>query len=410
MKKEQYNIIDLFAGCGGLLEGFLRNDHKIYNPIASIEWEKDPLENLKNHLKTYWNHQNVDEKCIRMDIQRTDELFEGYSNDKEYGSSIGLDKILEKNGGKLDLIIGGPPCQAYSVAGRVRDQNGMKEDYRNYLFESYLKVVNRYKPKLFVFENVPGMLSACPGGQSVTKLISKAIKDIGYDVLENFKEAQIDMADYGVPQARKRIIIIGLSKDYYKDSCDLLNKFYQEILPKYKVQNKVTSWDAIKDLPKHIPSDSEFTYNKRKFSHKFPLNTEDNHLPRYQNKEDIEIFKKLAEDIEKGTGLYKTSVAKNQLYFQRTGKNTKVHKYHVLEKNKPSTTILAHLYKDGLRFIHPDSKQARTITVREAARLQSFGDDYKFISSQGSNYKMIGNAVPPHFSYILSKALEEILK
>ena len=410
MKNEQYNVIDLFAGCGGLLEGFLRNEKKLYNPIASIEWEKHPLENLKNHLKTYWSYSNVEEKCIRMDIQRTEELFDGYNNDEEYGSSIGLDKILEKNGGKLDLIIGGPPCQAYSVAGRVRDQNGMKEDYRNYLFESYLKVVKRYRPKLFVFENVPGMLSACPGGEPVTKLISEAIKDIGYNVLNNFKEAQIDMADYGVPQARKRIIIIGLNKDYYTDSDKVIRKFYKEILPKYKVKEKVTLWDAIKDLPKHFPSDCEFVHNRRKFSHKFSLNTEENHLPRYQNKQDIEIFKKLTKDIEEGTGLYKTSIAKNQLYFERTGKKTKVHKYHVLEKNKPSTTILAHLYKDGLRFIHPDSKQARTITVREAARLQSFGDNYKFISSQGSNFKMIGNAVPPHFSYILSKALEEILK
>ena len=254
------------------------------------------------------------------------------------------------------------------------------------------------------------MLSACPGGEPVTKLISEAIKDIGYNVLNNFKEAQIDMADYGVPQARKRIIIIGLNKDYYTDSDKVIRKFYKEILPKYKVKEKVTLWDAIKDLPKHFPSDCEFVHNRRKFSHKFSLNTEENHLPRYQNKQDIEIFKKLTKDIEEGTGLYKTSIAKNQLYFERTGKKTKVHKYHVLEKNKPSTTILAHLYKDGLRFIHPDSKQARTITVREAARLQSFGDNYKFISSQGSNFKMIGNAVPPHFSYILSKALEEILK
>lgn len=410
MKNEQYNVIDLFAGCGGLLEGFLKNEKKLYNPIASIEWKKDPLENLKNHLKTYWNYSNLDEKCIRMDIQRTEELFQGFSNDKEYGSSIGLDKILEKNNRKLDLIIGGPPCQAYSVAGRVRDQNGMKEDYRNYLFESYLKVVKRYRPKLFVFENVPGMLSACPGGEPVTKLISEAIKEIGYNVLDNFKEAQINMADYGVPQARKRIIIIGLNKDYYKNSDKIIKKFYQEILPKYKVKEKVTLWDAIKDLPKHFPSDSEFISKRRKFSHRFPLNTEENHLPRYQNKQDIEIFKKLAKDIEEGTGLYKTSDSKNQLYFERTGKKTKVHKYHVLEKNKPSTTILAHLYKDGLRFIHPDFKQSRTITVREAARLQSFGDNYKFISSQGSNYEMIGNAVPPHFSYILSKALEEILK
>nr|WP_307838369.1 DNA cytosine methyltransferase [Bacillus sp. TH23] len=92
-----------------------------------------------------------------------------------------------------------------------------------------------------------------------------------------------------------------------------------------------------------------------------------------------------------------------------TGKNSNVHKYHVLRWDKPSNTIPAHLYKDGLRHIHPDSTQARTITVREAARLQTFDDDYEFISSAGDNYKMIGNAVPPKFSEKLAEAIEVLL-
>lgn len=405
----KYNIIDLFAGCGGLLEGFLRNEEILYNPIASVEWEKAPLKNLKNHLKNYWKYKNTEEKCIHMDIQRTDDLFSGWENDEIYGTHIGLDKIVEKYNNKVDMIIGGPPCQAYSVAGRVRCENGMKNDYRNYLFESYLKTVNKYRPKLFIFENVPGMLSAKPGGVLATELISNAIKKIGYTVVDNFKDAQVDVSEYGVPQVRKRVIIVGLNKDYYKNPEEVLKEFYNKILPKYKIKKKKTVWDTIKDLEKHYPVLEEYKKEKKKYSHTFSDKTHENHKPRYHNKGDIEIFKKLAEDIDKGTNFYSTAKAKNQLYFERTGKMTKVHKYHVLAKDKPSTTILAHLYKDGLRFIHPDFKQGRSITVREAARLQSFGDEYKFISAQGLNYKMIGNAVPPHFSYILSKAIKEII-
>lgn len=409
MKIKKYNVIDLFAGCGGLLEGFLRNENKLYNPIASVEWEKEPIKNLRNHLKTYWDYKNVDRKCLHIDIQRTEDLFKGWENDSKYNSHCGLDEIVEENNNKVDMVIGGPPCQAYSLAGRIRDDNGMKDDYRNYLFESYLKVVDKYRPKIFIFENVPGMLSAKPGGQPVVDLISKGIKDINYDVVENFKDALIDTSDYGVPQARKRVIIVGLNKDYYKNSKEILKEFYEKILPQYKVSRKNTLIDAIGDLEKLKPSKQEYREGRKKFSHEFSETTHENHLPRFHNKGDIEIFKRLAKDIEDGTSLYNTADAKNKLYFERTGKETKVHKYHVLHPNKPSTTILAHLYKDGLRFIHPDSTQARSITVREAARIQTFGDEYKFISAPGSNYKMIGNAVPPHFSYILSKALEKIL-
>ena len=97
------------------------------------------------------------------------------------------------------------------------------------------------------------------------------------------------------------------------------------------------------------------------------------------------------------------------MYNKATGSDTQVHKYHVLRKDSPSTTILAHLYKDGLRFIHYDSKQARTITVREAARLQSFDDDFEFIGTMGDAFKMIGNAVPPKFSNALGKAVFNFL-
>ena len=404
MKK--YNIIDLFAGCGGLLEGFLHEGS--YFPIASVEWEKAPLETLKNRLKTRWEMQNADEKCLLMDIQQDEKLFKGWKNDEDYGDGVGLDYLVNKYG-KPDVIIGGPPCQAYSVAGRIRDENQMKDDYRNYLFENYLKVVNKYRPKVFVFENVPGMLSAKPGGVPVTDLIRKEIESIGYEIVDDLKQyAILDSSDFGVPQARKRVIIIGLDKNVYKNPQDTLKHFYTNIITKYKVEKKKTLWDAIGDLPKAYPTE-EYRANKSRFSHTIPETELKNHLPRYHNKGDIDIFRILAEDIESGNMEHTSSAALNELYYQKTGKRTNVHKYHVLRKDQPSTTIIAHLNKDGLRFIHPDPQQARSITVREAAILQTFDNDYEFTCSQGANYKMIGNAVPPLLAKCIASALKELI-
>jgi len=401
---KQYNFIDIFAGCGGLSEGFERNSY--FKMLAAVEWEKPQVENLVNRLSVKWNMSDAKNRVLRFDIQRTDELFEGWLDDIDYGTHEGLDSLI--NNLSLDMIIGGPPCQAYSMAGRIRDANGMRDDYRNYLFESYLKIVRRYRPKLFVFENVPGMLSAKPGGIPVTELIKKQIEESGYEIIEDLKQfAQIDLSEYGVPQKRKRVIIIALRKDLYSDIQGLLKSFYTEHLPKYK-ENEKHVHDAIADLPRLLPLDEEIKVGGRKYSHDFTAAVA-NHVPRFHNQRDMKIFRLLCEDIESDRCEYVSSEALKRIYTEMTGKVSNVHKYHVLRWDKPSNTIPAHLYKDGLRHIHPDSSQARSITVREAARLQTFDDDYEFISSAGDNYKMIGNAVPPKFSEKLALALESLL-
>lgn len=410
--KKKINTIDLFAGCGGLTEGFAQTGN--YNTIACVEWEKAPINNLENRLKTKWNYTDASERALRFDIQRTEELINGW-NDEEFGSSKGLDYLVKKNGGDVELIIGGPPCQAYSVAGRIRDENGMKDDYRNYLFESYLEIVKHYKPKAFVFENVPGMLSARPGDgkKYIVDIIKEQFENAGYVILSDLKEAVFDFTEYGIPQNRKRVIILGLKKEYYGDEAyELLDKFYTEIMPKYKVKTVQTVKDAIGDLPKLYPleSDEPVRLNGKKYSHTFHNNDNIyNHLPRYHSKRDINIFKLLCEDIETGKNKYISIDALKQLYTEITGKKSNIHKFYVLRWDQPSNTIPAHLYKDGLRHIHPDSQQARTITVREAARLQTFPDDYKFITGTNLEYKMIGNAVPPKFAKIVAEALYELL-
>lgn len=402
---KQYNFIDIFAGCGGLSEGFKK--HGKYNMLAAVEWEQPQVENLINRLQTKWGIADADKRVMRFDIQRTNELFKGWNDDVEYGSHKGLDNLIKSQ--QLDLIIGGPPCQAYSVAGRIRDANGMRDDYRNYLFESYMKIVERYRPKVFVFENVPGMLSAKPGGVPVTDLIKEQINSIGYEIAEDLKTlAQIDLTEYGVPQKRKRVIIIGVRKDLSSDIQSLLNNFYKVILPDLKEEIKTVK-DAISDLPKLYPLEREEKVNGKKLSHQYS-SAIPNHLPRFHNRRDITTFELLAKDIESGMNEYVSSESLKRLYTSLTGKTSNIHKYHVVRWNKPSNTIPAHLYKDGLRHIHPDPLQARSLTVREAARLQTFDDDYIFISSAGDNYKMIGNAVPPHFSEKLAISLYTLLE
>lgn len=406
----KYNFIDLFAGCGGLLDGFMQSGN--YNPIASIEWEKAPLKTLSNRLANKWGISDTEDTCIRFDMQRIDEVFMGFSNDENYGNSRGLDQIVGDR--KIDLIIGGPPCQAYSVAGRIRDRNNMKEDYRNYLFEYYLKIVERYQPKIFIFENVPGMLSAMPDGTPITTLIKRDIESKGYEIIDNIsKYAVIDVSEFGVPQQRRRVILVGLNKKYYSkyDSQVILEDFYKNILPKYH-ESKKSVKEAIGNLPSCYPNEDNETMHEggKKYSHSIPKCEVTWHKPRYHNKRDIEIFRMLASDIASGEYKYTHASKLNELYNNLTGANTKVHKYHVLRPNLPSTTILAHLYKDGLRFIHYDSRQARSITVREAARLQSFDDDFEFIGSQGDAFKMIGNAVPPKFALALATSMNEFFK
>lgn len=406
IKNDKINSIDLFAGCGGLMDGFEQSGH--YNTLACVEWEKAPCDNLEKRLKEKWNYEDADKRVMQFDIQRTEELFTGWENDTQYGSSIGLDLLIGEN--ELDLIIGGPPCQAYSIAGRIRDENGMNDDYRNYLFEKYIEVVKRYKPKAFIFENVPGLLSASPNGVQIASLISNRFTEAGYEIIADLKEAIVDFTEYGIPQNRKRIIIIGLNKAVYGDECQtIIQKFYKEDLPKHKVLKKVTVKEAIGDLPKLYPIDESVKIDGRKYSHSLPQPYVLNHLPRWHSKRDIDVFKLLTEDIESGSNNYTSTQTLKDLYTKLTGKNSNVHKYYVLRGNEQSNTIPAHLYKDGLRHIHPDSRQSRTLTVREAARLQTFDDDYEFIGAQMDQYKMIGNAVPPGFASILAETIYELL-
>lgn len=392
--------LDLFAGCGGLLEGFERSG--FFTTLGCVEWERAPCKNLEIRLRERWKHNNATKEVVRFDIRRTDELFSGFQ-DSEYGRHPGLDMLV--NGRKIDVIVGGPPCQAYSIAGRIRDANGMRDDYRNYLFEAYLAVVQHYQPDFFLFENVVGLLSAMPDGTPIVCKIREKFGEAGYLISSNLREAVFDLQDYGIPQRRRRVIILGVRKASFHDDLPrrILSTFYHTIMPSFR-RKEETVFEAIGDLPAYIPEiNGGKVFYQLQGTRQIP-----NHVPRHQSVRDVGVFKLLTKDIEEKRFEYVSINKLKELYTQITGCVSNIHKYYVLRWNQPSNTIPAHLYKDGFRHIHPDSTQGRTLTVREAARLQTFPDDYVFYGSMGEQYKMIGNAVPPKFAHILAKALVRI--
>jgi DNA (cytosine-5)-methyltransferase 1 len=394
-------FIDLFAGCGGLSEGFMQTNK--FEALAHVEWEIPMVKTLRNRLHKKWNYSQDEslKKVIHFDIQKTDELINGnWSNDSKINYSRTNHVDVVNNGirgivgnKKVDLIIGGPPCQAYSIAGRAQDKNSMKDDYRNYLFESFVKVVEAFNPDCFVFENVPGLLSASPGNIPVTKRIFEAFEAIGYEIRnpENLKKSIYTASELGVAQKRNRIIIVGIRK---KSNIDLEN-IYRNINSYKDSQNIKTVKDAISHLPKLLPIGISQKINGKNISHlskgkkvvKF-------HEPRFHNDRDVNVFKNWLENNMNSMPMRE----KINFYNNLIGKKSNHAKYRNLEWDKPSPTIVAHLYKDGLMFIHPDEEQARSITVKEASLLQSFPDDYEFIGSNGYCYKMIGNAVPPEMA------------
>lgn len=403
----QIKMLDLFAGCGGLTDGFMQTGY--YEDVAAVEWKRPQVETLRKRLSEKWGKKDAESSVLHFDIQREAELFGGWKDDADFGTSKGLDYYVNKVHG-IDVIIGGPPCQAYSIAGRVRDENGMEDDYRNFLFEHYLSIVDRYQPDLFIFENVPGILSAAPHGVRVSEVIPREFLKIGYEIIKDLNTAIINAADYNVPQNRKRIIMVGIRQASFPavDIQSMLMEFYTAILLSHKSSKTLTVKDAIGKLPK-LEAYWDESHHKKRISHSTPICDTTWHTPRYNNARDMDTFRLLAEDIESGKREY-DSHRIAELYEEKIGSKSPIHRYHVLDPNLPSTTIIAHLHKDGNRFIHYDSKQARTITPREAALLQSFDEDFEFVGTQGNVYEMIGNAVPPQLAKALAESIVDLLK
>lgn len=393
----KYNFIDLFAGCGGLSEGFYAQG---FNALAHVEIDHFACESLKTRMR-YYGYNNAEKAVLEEDITSKDILTK-------------IKKVVGDQ--TVDIIIGGPPCQSFSPLGKAKDENNMQDDPRNYLFENYVKVLNYFKPKFFVFENVTGLLDAEVKGEKIFKMILRRLRR-NYRVLSDEATIVLNATNYGVPQERKRVILIGVRKDVDIAAADIYKAIGKtHYLPgapseaKKGLEKYVTVKDAIGDLPKlqqgqgekvmdypnEYDSCNAYVKKIRKRSDKKLRD----HVARRNNEKDVERYKVMAENHWNFLELleYRPDLGheKKRVFFNS---------YKVQWWDMPARTIIAHLHKDGNQFIHPDPDQGRSITVREAARLQSFPDDFVFEGSRSEQFKQIGNAVPPMLAEAIAKAV-----
>lgn len=404
-------FIDLFAGAGGLSEGFIREN---FDPIAHVEMNKFACQTMRTRIayhylrangnfKKYISYLkgNISQEDLLKEIPKReiDSVIESEINSNTIKSIFNKIDLL-RNRREIDIIIGGPPCQAYSIVGRSRDANGMENDPRNFLYKFYVKFLKKYNPKLFVFENVPGILSA-KNGLHFSKII-QSIHRAGY----NLQYKILNAKDFGVLQDRKRVIIIGwrrdiefdypLFKSEYKCGC-IKKDLFSDLPPLNQGEGSNISF--------YIKERSDYL-KKTKIRNGLKFTTQ--HKARPTNENDQQIYKIAISNLLKD---------KKRLAYVDLPKNLKRHKkedifsnrFQVINPDGISHTVVAHISADGHYYIYPDLKQIRSITIREAARIQSFPDDFYFEGGQTASFKQIGNAVPPLMAQGIAHELKKIL-
>jgi len=340
-------VLDLFSGCGGLSFGFEKAGFKI---IAGVDNWKDSLVTFEK------NHNNA--KTILLDLGK----FEP-------------EKIAKEVGNKIDVIIGGPPCQGFSISGK-RNPN----DPRNSLYRGFVRTVAYFKPKAFVLENVPNLVSM--SGGKIKDQIIKDFSDLNYDV----KYKILLASDYGVPQNRRRVVFVGvLEKNNFE--------YPQEILMK----NKQTCFDAICDLPENSVKDGTVNKIKPKSDYQKLMRIKIDKIYNHEVSQHSDKTVSIIALVPDG-GNYKNLP-------DHLKETRKVHiAWTRYNSKKPSPTI-----DTGHRH-HFHYNYNRIPTVRESARLQSFPDNFIFQGSKTSQYKQVGNAVPPLLAESLGKQLIKLFK
>ena len=401
-KKPLMKFVDLFSGCGGFSEGFLQEG---FNSLLHVDFDSSACETVKERLKHYkYSNKEIQKSVLCLDL----------TSEKAH---LSIDEVID--GESFDVLVGGPPCQSFSSVGRAQDKNSMRNDPRNYLFKSYMEILEKYRPKVFVFENVSGLLSAKPGGNFIFPEIIECMSE-HYKVCDDRETILINSVHYGVPQVRKRVILIGVRKDLEfepKDIYNAINKTHYSPEMESKKETKelkkyLTVKDAISDLPSLMPGEGlgevNHTPRLKGYLSKVRSKTFDklyNHEARKHNALDMERYKYLSKNNWQLKDL--AEVRPDLIHHDPKHFGNR---YTVQEYSKPGRTVVAHLYKDGNLFIHPDFKQERTFTVREAARIQSFPDNFKFMGSRTSQFKQVGNAVPPLMAKEIAKAIKQFIQ
>lgn len=400
--KGNYNFIDLFAGAGGLSEGFIQAG---FNQIAHVEMNLFAAQTLVTRSAYYYLKQtkqlNIYYRYLRGEISRDEfvkiipnrisktVICETMSDDTLPGIFKTIDGIMKiRNITNIDVVIGGPPCQAYSLVGRAQSSHmnhPMSKDPRNELYKLYARVLKRYQPRMFVFENVMGISSANAG--ATFKNLTKYLRRVGYEIEYHEQNSK----DFGVLQNRRRMIIVGWLKNSGMSYPTFLKK-----------ETTFTVNDLLADLPKLTPGQGATEYRTTGWSQcvtETGIRTSEDvltlHNSRPNKERDIEIYKRAIELWNDGHKRLNYNDLPEEL---KTHKNRHsfVDRFKVVEGDEPCChTVLAHLSKDGHYFIHPDIEQHRSITVREAARIQSFPDSYFFEGPRTAQFIQVGNAVPP---------------
>ncbi len=478
-------VIDLFAGPGGLGEGFSSlkdpDGYPIFQTVLSIE--KDEQAHRTLHLRSYVRkilakHGKLPLVYLRYMKEPNEDTFEALKsfspklwNEAEEEAlcaelidndntlvELGRKKLAEwrPNGNEPWVLIGGPPCQAYSLVGRSRrahDKTKLDADPKQTLYKCYLAFIRELKPTVFVMENVRGLLSAQRKGKGVFDLICSDMRDAGYEirslaktVATNPRDYIVEAERYGIPQKRHRVILLGV-----KEGSDILPKTLEPSEP-------ITLKEALKGIPPIRSGFSERNRSWRGMNWKQYINdaidkmleTEEGAdlkeiLLRVQHShpQQLTIKNKLSGASGRYHNWYRSSLRKHSVlsnhesrthlasdldryvfcaayaenynaparitefprYLYPNHKNVQNVKpgaemkfddrFRVQLWDRPSTTVTSHIAKDGHYYIHPDPEQCRSLTVREAARLQTFPDDYFFEGNRTSQYTQVGNAVPP---------------
>ena len=408
-KVKQYTIIDLFAGAGGLSEGFVQAG---FVPIAHVEMDKDACNTLRTRCCFHYlranNQLDIYYKYLKGEITRetlyasvpaevTNAVINVEISDKTINDTFDKIKLLAK-GRKIDMIIGGPPCQAYSLLGRHRKT--MEDDPRTLLYLQYGKFLKEFSPMGFVFENVPGLLSAKKGEHFQN--IKEYFKELGYVV--HYK--MLDASDYGVLQVRHRLIIVGWRKGQDFGYPNVINN-----------RVKVVVNDILKDLPFLRAGDIKNVATYQMPANQYLLdsnirNESENfvsqNITRPLNDRDALIYKYAIRKWNNEKIRVKNDKLPKEIRTQRN-ETSFLDRFKVIDGEGFSHTIIAHLAKDGHYYILPNEDLCRSISVREAARLQSFPDNFYFEGSRSTIFKQIGNAVPPLMAKSIAKSILSLL-
>ena len=400
----KFSFIDLFGVPGGMSLGFKLAGMK---PVGALDIFDSGIETYRKNFPEV-----PEENVVCADASKNNivQKFQKMSSLKQ---------------GSVDVIIGGPPCQGFSTIGRIKiaslvkngQRNGRSsdacfiDDKRNYLYKSFIKFVDWFKPKAVVMENVPGMMSYKNG--MVVEQIKEDFKEVGY---KNVDSRILNAVDYGVPQSRKRIFFIA-TRGKKPISWPKKIHFSKTDLDKAQLgkdaRHYITVSDAIGDLPYlTLPqknsniADSVREYRRKPqcdFQRWAKGNAKNvhNNITRWHRKKDIEVF----ENMSPGSRWSELSIwDRKKIGYSNESFDDK---WKRLPLNEPSWTVVSHIHKDGYMYIHP--RQNRTISVREAARLQSFPDSFVFYGSRSAQFKQIGNAVPPLLAMAIAQHVKKIL-